>query len=79
MSETSATPSAPAKKRTGPFTFIAQVQQEGKKVTWTTRKETVAATIMVVIMVTVASLFFFAVDSLLSWGIPLATGIQGGN
>jgi preprotein translocase subunit SecE len=68
---------APPKKRVGPFTFFAQVQQEARKVTWTTRSETVQATIMVVIMVTVASLFFFLTDAIVAWLVQLVTGIKG--
>ncbi len=65
-----------AKKRVGPFTFFAQVQQEGRKVTWTTRKETIAATIMVCIMVVVASLFFFLTDTIVSWVVQFITNIK---
>jgi len=59
MSETT------TKKRTGPLTFLAQVRQEARKVTWATRSETMAATIMVLIMVTVASLFFYLADAII--------------
>lgn len=73
MSET-ATP-APAKKRVGPFTFIGQVRAEARKVTWTSRKETIYATIMVVIMVIVASLFFYLTDSIVSLVVRLITNV----
>jgi len=72
MSETTAP--APPKKRVGPFTFIKQVQQEGRKVTWTTRKETIWATTMVIIMVIVASIFFYLTDVIVSFLVKLATG-----
>jgi preprotein translocase subunit SecE len=75
MSETTAP--APPKKRVGPFTFIKQVQQEGRKVTWTTRKETIWATTMVVIMVIVASIFFYLTDVVVSFLVKLATGTGG--
>ncbi|MAI91991.1 preprotein translocase subunit SecE [Ponticaulis sp.] len=63
------------KPRTGPLTFLKQVRAEGNKVTWTTRQETQAATIMVLIMVVIAATFLFLVD--LVWGaiIPMITGI----
>ena len=35
--------SNPPKKRVGPITFFSQVRAEGRKVTWTTRKETMVA------------------------------------
>jgi len=50
------------KRRVGPAQFVQQVRDEGAKVTWTTRQETVVSTIMVLIMVAFASLFFFLVD-----------------
>ncbi len=64
------------KPRTGPMTFLRQVRAEGNKVTWTTRQETIAATIMVLIMVVIAAAFLFAVDSI--WGIviPMITGAR---
>jgi preprotein translocase subunit SecE len=76
MSET-ANPS-PAKKRVGPFTFIGQVRAEGRKVTWTSRKETVYATIMVVIMVVVASLFFYVTDAVVSLAVRFITNVAAG-
>lgn len=62
------------KPRTGPFTFLKQVRAEAGKVTWTTRKETRDATIMVLIMVVIAATFLFLVDFV--WGIlvPMITG-----
>ena len=75
MSETTAP--APPKKRVGPFTFIKQVQQEGRKVTWTTRKETIWATTMVIIMVIVASILFYLTDVVVSFLVKLATGTGG--
>ncbi len=65
---------APPKKRVGPLTFIKQVQQEGRKVTWTTRKETIWATTMVIIMVIVASLFFYLTDVIVSFLVKFVTG-----
>ncbi len=55
--------------RTNPFEFIQQVRAEVSKVVWPTRKETMITTIMVLIMVFLASLFFLAVDQILSWGV----------
>ncbi len=52
-----------------PLQFLRQVKQEVKKVTWPTKKEVVPTCTMVVILVTVATMFFFAVDLVLSWGV----------
>ena len=65
---------AETKKRTGPFTFLAQVRTEGRKVTWTTRKETVAATVMVLIMVGAAAVFFLVTDQIIAWAISHILG-----
>lgn len=67
--------SNPPKKRVGPIAFFSQVRAEGRKVTWTSRKETMVASIMVVIMVVVAAIFFYATDSLVKLGVGFATGI----
>lgn len=60
--------------RTNPFTFLQQVRQETAKVTWPTRRETVISTIMVLVMVFLASIFFFAADQLFGWGFDLVFG-----
>ena len=52
--------------KTSPAQFVRQVRQELKRITWATRKDTLLATISVLIMVVIASLFFFLVDLLLS-------------
>ena len=62
--------SAPARKKTtNPFKFLSEVRQEGRKVTWTSRRETIISTIMVVIVAIIAAIFFFAVDSFFSFVI----------
>ena len=62
-------------KRTGPFTFAQQVQAEGSKVTWTTRSETVTATIMVLIMSTIVATFLFVGDQIIAYLVRLITGV----
>jgi preprotein translocase subunit SecE len=52
--------------RTSPGEFIRQVRVETSKVHWPTRKETVATTIMVMIMTLILAFFFFAVDGAFS-------------
>jgi preprotein translocase subunit SecE len=42
-----------------PFKFIQEVRKEGGKVTWPSSRETLTGSIMVVIMVAIASIFFF--------------------
>ena len=50
--------------RTSPGEFIRQVRAETAKVHWPTRKETVAAAIMVIIMTGLLAIFFAGTDGL---------------
>jgi preprotein translocase subunit SecE len=52
-----------------PFEFIQEVRQEVSKVTWPTWKEVWITTVMVLIMVTLASIFFLFADQILGWFI----------
>jgi len=63
--------------KTNPFTFVQQVRSEVSKVTWPTRRETAVTTVMVFVMVMIASIFFLLADQLMSWGIGLLLGIGG--
>lgn len=45
-----------------PAKFIREVRQEVGKVTWPTRKETTVSTMMVLVMATIAAIFFVFVD-----------------
>lgn len=53
--------------RVSPAQFVREVNTERKKVTWPTWPEWRVTTIMVFIMVAIATLFFFAVDSLIAF------------
>ncbi len=57
---------APAKKKTSVPQFVREVREETAKVTWPTFKETRITTIMVFIMVVMAAIFFFLVDTVLA-------------
>jgi preprotein translocase subunit SecE len=61
--------------RTSPGEFIRQVRQEAAKVTWPTRRELGVSTLMVFIMVFLASVFFFAVDSVMAFGVRFIIGL----
>ena len=52
--------------KTNPLQFMQQVRQEAEKVTWPTRRETMITTVMVMIMVAFAAIFFLTVDAVLS-------------
>lgn len=53
---------AEKKPRTPPAQFLREVRAEAKKVTWTSRRETWITSVMVFIMVIIASVFFLLVD-----------------
>jgi preprotein translocase subunit SecE len=50
-----------------PLVFLQEVRQEVGKVTWPTWKEVWITTLMVLIMVTLASIFFLIADQILGW------------
>ena len=55
--------------KTNPVEFAQQVREEARKIAWPSRKEVMISTIMVMIMVTMASIFFLLVDFVLKQGI----------
>jgi len=57
-----------------PFEFIQEVRAEMAKVTWPTQKETIVTTIMVLILVAMAMVFFFAADQVLNMLVQLLIG-----
>jgi preprotein translocase subunit SecE len=50
-----------------PFEFIQEVRHEVAKVTWPTWKEVWITTLMVLVMVTLAAIFFLLADQVLGW------------
>ncbi|SNY94026.1 protein translocase subunit secE/sec61 gamma [Cohaesibacter sp. ES.047] len=63
--------------KTNPFTFLQQVRSEASKVTWPTQKETAITTVMVFVMVALASVFFLLADQVLSFGVSFILGLGG--
>ena len=55
--------------KTSPVEFVQQVREEARKIAWPSRKEVMISTIMVMIMVTMAAIFFLVVDFILKQGI----------
>ncbi|MGY9003046.1 MAG: preprotein translocase subunit SecE, partial [Rhodospirillales bacterium] len=52
-------------------------RQEGSKVTWPTRKESMVSTGMVFVMVILSALFFMLVDTIMASGVKLIFGLGG--
>src|SRR5258707_6488975 len=59
-----------------PFKFLQEVRSETRKVTWPTRRETTITTIMVFVMVALASIFFFASDQIIRFLVTFLLGIH---
>jgi preprotein translocase subunit SecE len=63
--------------RINPFQFVQQVRTEAAKVTWPTRRETAITTLMVFVMVFLATVFFFTADWVMGWAVQIALGTAG--
>ncbi|ABD89014.1 preprotein translocase subunit SecE [Rhodopseudomonas rhenobacensis] len=59
-----------------PFKFLQEVRTETSKVTWPSRRETTITTIMVFVMVALASIFFFFADQIIRLFITFLLGIH---
>lgn len=57
-----------------PFEFIQDVRQEGGKVTWPNRRETVITTILVMLMCVLASAFLAITDQVIHLAIQFILG-----
>ncbi|MBL1235334.1 MAG: preprotein translocase subunit SecE [Rhodobiaceae bacterium] len=62
--------------KSSPSKFLREVRSEANKVSWPTRRETAITTVMVFIMVTLAAIFFFLADQVLSWGVSFLLGLS---
>lgn len=68
-----------AKKRgVNPLQYLAQVRQEARKVTWTSRQETIVSTILVLILSVIAILFFWTVDLIIQFTIQSLLALGAG-
>lgn len=59
-----------------PLKFLQEVRQEVSKVTWPSRNETLISTVMVLVFVALASIFFLAADQLIAFAVQLALSIR---
>jgi preprotein translocase subunit SecE len=59
-----------------PFKFLQEVRAEAQKVTWPTRKETTVTTMMVFVMVFIASIFFLLADQVMRLAVSFILGIN---
>ena len=63
--------------KTSPGEYLNQVKNEGRKVVWPTRKETVTTAIMVLIMTTLLAIFFLGVDAVFATIVKYLLGLLG--
>jgi len=61
--------------KTNPVTFFRQVRAEMAKVTWPVRREVGISTVMVLIMVVLAAMFFFLADVIIKFVITGGIGL----
>ncbi|MES2728477.1 MAG: preprotein translocase subunit SecE [Pseudomonadota bacterium] len=59
-----------------PIHFLRQVRAEVKKVSWPTRRETIASTIAVFIMVLISMIFLFFADQVLAFAVRFILGLS---
>jgi preprotein translocase subunit SecE len=59
-----------------PLKYLQEVRQEVNKVTWPTRNEVLISTLMVLILVALASLFFLGADWIISTLVQWALSIR---
>lgn len=62
--------------RPNPIQFLQQVRQETSKVSWPNRNEVLISTIMVLVLVIAASLFFLLADQIISFAVGLMLSIR---
>ena len=58
-----------------PIQFIEEVRQEVSKVTWPTWKEVWITTLMVILMIGLASIFFLISDQIIGWVVKTVLGL----
>jgi preprotein translocase subunit SecE len=58
-----------------PLKFLQEVRSETDKVTWPSRRETAITTVMVFIMVAVASIFFLAADQVIRFAVTFVLSL----
>jgi preprotein translocase subunit SecE len=61
--------------KVSPLKFLQEVRTETDKVTWPSRRETAITTVMVFIMVAVASVFFLVADQIIRLGVTFVLSL----
>ena len=59
-----------------PLKFIQEVKQEAFKVTWPTRKDVLLGSLMVIVLATIAAIFFMFLDQIYKFLLDLILSIN---
>jgi len=59
-----------------PFKFAQSVKQEAFKVTWPTRKDVLIGSMMVLVLATIAAIFFLLLDQIYKFLLDLILAIN---
>ena len=60
------------------WVFLQEAQLEVRKVVWPTRQETIQTTFLVIVVVIIAALILWGLDTVLGWAIRQLIGGPGG-
>ena len=63
--------------KTSPGEFMNQVRAEARKIVWPTRRETITTAVMVLILTSMLSIFFFGVDPAFSAIVKFLLSLLG--
>jgi len=58
-----------------PVEFLREVRQEGARITWPGRRETLFVALMIFVFVAISAVFFLVVDKLIAWIVKLLLGV----
>lgn len=64
-------------RSTSPAQFIQQTRTEISKVVWPSRREVFLTTVMVLVLATLAAVFFSLVDLAIRWGLQGVLSLFG--
>ena len=59
-----------------PLKFIQSVKQEANKVTWTPRKDVLVGSVMVLVLASIAAIFFLLLDQIYKYLLDLILAIN---
>lgn len=58
-----------------PVEFLREVRQEGARITWPGRRETLSWAMMIFIFVALSAMFFLVVDKIIAFVVKLLLGV----